>query len=583
MSFKEEKLKKGNSIKEVSFSAKNLNDRKNSRTRATWNCGTNAKRKIVLVECSKNNQISKFDVCIECDQNDQITSSVAKNKDEETELKNNSNSSIDKIEKSSIKNKGNEDKKNDESKISNEDNEMVIDKQKYQQLTILDAGNQLKELKTLDNVKVEVQIIASRDKDSGQEDTERENDEKSVEEIDNQVKDQADKSDKLESTNNNSNESLNSIKNKIDEGTNDSQKVLQIEKVEIEKDEEDRDRDNNKINVKKWFLLPKVTVYLQKNLQLEKKRKKGKQSNRKLNKDKNFEISLQENDEDISSLSIRKYYKDNEIVNNFDKNVNNESFDSFVDKNYKKEKKKKAFRSLLWLRKLTPDQQKHQQQSNYQTNSNETTSGTPSIIKKRIENEETGSLSFDFSSSIPRFSLEDLHAQTSGLKSGSQMKQTLVQNHLLPFSCSSNSLRINRSNLSLRNQQTSNETSPILRASLINRTLNKTILAKSAINLPTSKSVNLSNHKERAHFLSTNNRNVTNCHQPNHSLSLHLPSTSSTSVNQNSVLTNSSDYMGSQSNQSSFYLSRIESSRLRQEKKAALQLGLIMGGFLICW
>ena len=545
LSLRDDKLRKDGSIKEVSFSTKSTN-KKDTRSRATWN-GSNSKRKMLLVASSSTNTknvIPKVDLCIECDQKDQVSNSLIKNKESEMETQLNNGETKEKVKEEDLEQ--NDDQTKGDDKDDYKELETTVAKQKYQQLTILSAGNiesQLKEIKTLDNVKVEVQIVTAPDDDETAETS------------------------KIEDAEINDKEVI------ADENSNLNKSSMQKEdlfqsKIEIEPTSQKQ--QERRLSVKKWFLLPKVTVYLQKNLQLDRRRRKGKLKNRRKSGDSDGPI-------EDSPLSTSKLHKDKENV--LDNGTELKSIDSVADKFNQKSRKRKALRSLLWLRKMKSS-------TDLQTPPDQTSSlETPVIaLKKRIENDETGSLSFDFSSSVPR-SLEDLPTSTSMQPSTTTARPTFIQGRLLPFSCSSSSLRINRSNLAMRSNQPQsiqtnatnlNETST--RASLINRTLNRNTLTKSTINIPSSTSVMINNEPINTHCLSINRSQI---HQPNHSLSLHLPSTSSTSVNQNSILTNSSDYLTTQSNQSSFYLSRIESSRLKQEKKAALQLGLIMGGFLV--
>lgn len=570
LSLKDDRSRKENSsVKEVSFNTKD------NRCRATWSGTSNAqKRKIVLVECSNLSKskhiIPKVDLCIECDQkNDQISNLLIKSKEEEPvveenekQIELNNNDCIEKIkleEDLDVKNNQNDHEKENSTKTDltkddekDKENETVIAKQKYQQITILTADSniesQLKELKSLDNnVKVEVQIISTSDDD----------------EDDQIIDNNKINNDKVDDENFNLNKS--SIKEKTIDRPN------QLEE--------------RRVSIKKWFLLPKVTVYFRKNLRnLDNKRKKKQKLDRKTG---NFEQQQQSDTikEDQSNFSMDKFDKESAIQNDEIKSI-----DTVVDRFNQKTRKRKALRSLLWLRKmaLTTDQRNTSYPDNLQTNG-----ASFEATRKRIENEETGSLSFEFSSSLPRFSLEDLPTSTtyqSTLTTPINAKQTtLIQNRLLPLSCSSSSLKINRSNLPVRssNQQTSIIGEKTLsKSSLINRTLHKNVLTKSTINLTNTLNLTDPNESSTTHHLSTNRNRLVHHQLNQHSLSLHIPSSkvpsiSSTSVNQNSILTNSSDYMNTQSNQSSFYLSRIESSRLRQEKKAALQLGLIMGGFLV--
>ena len=552
LSLRDDKLRKENSVKEVSF--------KDSRSRATWN-GSNAKRKMVLIECSKLNNgkqiIPKVDLRVECEQDDQVSNSLDKNKEpaaaeaneKQIELNAGPAEKIRLEEDLARKDKGATDNEKELAKTDdgalNKDvaRETVADEyaeqacregevagQKYQQLTILTAGSvesQLKELKTLESVKVEVQIVTAQE----------ENENKvCVEEIN---------------------------KGKIGEVVGE-----QTNRHPIEENIDERPGEEaNRMSARKWFLLPKVTVYLKKNLHLEKRRKK-KQKDRKLTN--NLQASFQD---DQSSPSMSRFAKPGVAADTANADI--DSVDTMVDKFNEKARKRKAFRSLLWFRKMASS-------SDQSGSGGQANSPIDAATRRRIEIEETGSLSFDFSSSVPRFSLEDLH--TSPSIQPPTGKPSFVHSRLLPFSCSSSSLRINR-NPALRGVPEIGEKAAS-RSSLINKTLNRNTLTKSTINLTasTSNTLNLADNNEpvNTHCLSINRANL--LHQPNHSLSLHLPSTSSASVNQtNSILTNSSDYMTTQSNQSSFYLSRIESSRLRQEKKAIFQLGLIMGGFLLCW
>ena len=565
LSLRDDKSRKENgSMKEVSF--------KDNRSRATWN-GSNAKRKMVLVECAKlkNGQqiVPKVGLCVECEQDDQVTNSLIRNKElaaaeaseKQIELNEGDDCAeqIRAAEDLARKDNGNGDartkKDNERAPVKTDDDtpnkdaaretakEMTassVDRsegesagQKYQQLTILTAGSvesQLKELKTLESVNVEVQIVTAQDEASGEE--------ANKEQIGEVV-------------------SENGSRRQIDE---------QADGPVVE--------EASRLSARKWLLLPKVTVYLQKNLHLDKRRRR-KQKDRKLTN--NLQASAQD---ETSSPSIGRFSaRPAEAAATAVNSADIDSVDTVVDKFNEKARKRKVFKSLLWFRKIASSAEQP-------GGVGQAHSSIDSATRRRIELEETGSLSFDFSSSVPRFSLEDLH--TSSSIQPPAAKQTYLHTRLLPFSCSSSSLRMNRGTPPLRGVQ---ELGGIgekaaSRSSLINRTLNRNTLTKSTINLTASASntLNLASNNEpvNANCLSINRSNL--LQQPNHSLSLHLPSASSTSVNQtNSVLTNSSDYMTSQSNQSSFYLSRIESSRLRQEKKAIFQLGLIMGGFLLCW
>ena len=569
LSLRDDKLRKeNNSMKEVSF--------KDNRSRATWS-GSNAKRKMVLVECSKLNNgkqiIPKVDLCVECEADDQVSNSLVKNKApaaaEANEKQIESNVENDLAEKIRLeedlarkdngnggaKTKDNESgsvKKTEDGALNKEAetageeatsaegksrSESVVAGQKYQQLTVLTAGSvesQLKELKTLESVKVEVQIVTAPDEN------EVCGEEISKDQISEVVGEQP-----------------GAKKRQTDQNIDGRQEA-----------------EENGMGIRKWFLLPKVTVYLQKNLHLDKRRKK-RQKERKLTN--NLQASSFQDDQ--SSPSIGRLGKPAVAATLDTANTEINSVDTVVDKFNERTRKLKAFRPLLWFSKISSSP--HQSDSVVYANS-----PIDAATRRRIEIEETGSLSFDFSSSVPRFSLEDLHTLSS--IQPPTAKQTFVHSRLLPFSCSSSSLRINRGSPPVRGvpEIVSIGEKAASRSSLINRTLNRNALTKSTINLTasTSNTLNLASNNETvdAHCLSINRPNL--LQQPNHSLSLHLPSNSSTSVNQtNSVLTNSSDYITTQSNQSSFYLSRIESSRLRQEKKAIFQLGLIMGGFLLCW
>lgn len=575
LSLRDDKSRKeNNSMKEVSF--------KDNRSRATWS-GSNAKRKMVLVECAKlkngKSAIPKVGLCVECEQDDQVSNSLVRNKEptaveaneKQIELNDDKDCAeqIRTAEDLARKDNGNGDartKDNERAPVKTDDDALnkdaaretaakeitasIVDRslesesavagQKYQKLTILTAGSaesQLKELKTLESVKVEVQIVTAQDEHET-------------------CGEEANK------------EQINEV---VGENTSSSNK-RQVEE-HIDGRPAVRVEEASRLSARKWLLLPKVTVYLQKNLHLDKRRRR-KQKDRKLTN--NLQASFQD---DASSPSIGRFSRPDvaaaaDTVNTADI----DSVDTVVDKFNEKVRKRKVFRSLLWFRKIASSAEQP-------GGAGQANSSIDSATRRRIELEETGSLSFDFSSSVPRFSLEDLH--TSPSIQPPAAKQTFVHSRLLPFSCSSSSLRMNRGTPPpLRGVQ---EIGGIgekaaSRSSLINRTLNRNTLTKSTINLTasTSNTLNLARNNEpvNANCLSINRPNL--LHQPNHSLSLHLPSTSSTSVNQtNSVLTNSSEY--TQSNQSSFYLSRIESSRLRQEKKAIFQLGLIMGGFLLCW